>query len=186
MATVIRMAPIASKIPLESLDLDRFWAKVDKSGDCWLWTGATSGSRGVATYGQVSIAGRRFLAHRVSMALHLGDLAIDAVVDHDSPGVGCRNRLCVKPAHLVVTDVRGNNATKEGGKYVAALGVECQRGHSLATPESRYFTKGGLGCRECKRLKQREAYHRRTVDPDWRARKAAYQRARRTARKSAS
>jgi hypothetical protein len=40
----------------------RFWAKVDKSGDCWLWTGAKVNWG----YGQFRVGKGHMLAHRFS------------------------------------------------------------------------------------------------------------------------
>ena len=40
---------------------ERFWAKVDKSGDCWLWTGAVDKGTG---YGRFWNGERTVLPHR--------------------------------------------------------------------------------------------------------------------------
>lgn len=44
----------------------RFWNKVDKSGDCWLWLSAMRGDTG---YGEFWLNRRSFQAHRVSYQL---------------------------------------------------------------------------------------------------------------------
>ena len=50
---------------------ERFWAKVDKSGECWLWTAALD-SHG---YGQLMFPGNRPIkAHRVSFELAHGPI----------------------------------------------------------------------------------------------------------------
>lgn len=76
---------------------DRFWDKVDKSGDCWLWT------RGVHStgYGWLSWNGANAKSHRVAYELangkiEKGDGYHGTVVMHT-----CDNRLCCNPAHLV-------------------------------------------------------------------------------------
>lgn len=73
---------------------DRFWDKVDKSGDCWEWTGAiTSGG-----YGSIGVEGKILQAHRFIM-----DAPDDVCVLHK-----CDNRSCVNPDHLYFGDKKQN------------------------------------------------------------------------------
>lgn len=65
---------------------DRFWAKVDRSGDCWLWMG-----KRIVKYGYFNH--RR--AHRVAWELTHGDIPKGLYVLHS-----CDNPPCVNPAHL--------------------------------------------------------------------------------------
>lgn len=69
----------------------RFWEQVDKSGDCWLWTGAvvTNG------YGQFYDGDRRVTAHRYSYRLANGSVPDGLSVCHK-----CDVRRCVRPSHL--------------------------------------------------------------------------------------
>lgn len=70
----------------------RFWSKVDKSGDCWVWTASVDG-RG---YGQFNYGdGTNRRAHRLSLELVGEEISADMQVDHI-----CGNRRCVKPSHL--------------------------------------------------------------------------------------
>jgi len=75
--------------------VDKFWDKVDKSDECWIWTGSV-GTRG---YGQISeyINGKVkcHRAHRLSFQIHNGDIPHGAYVCHS-----CDTPLCVNPAHL--------------------------------------------------------------------------------------
>lgn len=73
---------------------ERFWPKVDASGDCWEWTGA----RNPEGYGRIG-AGRRgsatLHAHRVAWELLVGPVPAHLELDHL-----CRNPRCVNPDHL--------------------------------------------------------------------------------------
>lgn len=78
----------------ESAIEPRFWSKVQKSEDCWLWTGA-SAKRAHATYGHIWYGGKVDRAHRVSWKLHFGPISEGMQVLHR-----CDTPLCVRPDHL--------------------------------------------------------------------------------------
>ena len=85
----------------------RFWSKVDKSGDCWLWTGAkitrkkyNDGTIFRGNYGSLKYKNKNITAHRMSYILAFGD--IPKLSGHHGMCVlhHCDNPSCVNPDHL--------------------------------------------------------------------------------------
>ncbi len=123
--------------PLEQ----RFWEKVDKSGDCWLWTSATWGSKGYGFF-WVGSKKRSDYAHRVSYLISRGAIPEGRLVMHT-----CDNPLCVNPAHLELGSIR-LNALDAQMKDRIAFGERNGGGGKLSDQAVRKikFTKGILGC----------------------------------------
>jgi len=71
--------------------IDDFWLNVDKSSDCWNWTGAKSESG----YGRFHFGGRRHIAHRFIYEHQNGKLPVGLNVLHK-----CDNPSCVRVDHL--------------------------------------------------------------------------------------
>lgn len=82
-------------------DPARFWSKVDKTGECWLWRGAKQ-AKG---YGNVVYGGRLYRANRLAYVLANGPLPDEAVVMHT-----CDNPPCVRPEHLRIGTHQENTA----------------------------------------------------------------------------
>ncbi len=73
---------------------ERFWKFVDKSGDCWLWTGTINGA-GYGTIGLGRKADGKGFAHRVSWELANGPIPNGLLICHR-----CDCKICVNPDHL--------------------------------------------------------------------------------------
>ena len=71
---------------------DRFMRYVNKTKDCWLWTGALDREGG---YGQFGLAGKTEYTHRLIWLHCYGTIDDGLVVRHQ-----CRNRNCCNPDHL--------------------------------------------------------------------------------------
>ena len=145
-----------------------FWSRIDKSGDCWVWTGPKDrdgyGRSHRLVDGRLKHAG----VHRWMYQQEVGPVPAGMELDHL-----CRNRACVRPSHLEPVTHRENNLRGVGPIPANAKKTHCANGHEF-TPENtrlersrplqRFLTRR---CKECERKTQRE-YQQRV-----RARKAA-------------
>ncbi len=87
--------------------IERFWSKVDKSSDCWEWTGY----RNCKGYGCIMRNRKLFYTHRLAYFLQYGvDPRYICVCHH------CDNPPCVKGDHLFLGTINDNtqDAAKKG------------------------------------------------------------------------
>lgn len=86
---------------------DKFWNKVDKTDQCWIWTGRT-----YRKYGAYSHKGKKYRAHRAVWESIHGAIPVGMVICHK-----CDNPSCVNPDHLFIgTQADNVRDCKEKGR----------------------------------------------------------------------
>ena len=130
---------------------------------CWLWI------RGVGKggYGQCSSGGKSRRAHRIAYEMVYGvTLTPDQFLHHV-----CRNKGCVNPMHLEITNQRDHvDSATHGNKEI----THCPHGHEY-TPENICWNRNGRAreCRTCKyerirrraqRIKTEDRHNRRLLN----------------------
>lgn len=129
----------------EAERLRRFWGRVDKSGDCWLWTGAQFKSG----YGLVKWEARTRKAHQIAWELTRGPLPFPLEPDHL-----CRVRNCVRPEHIEWV-THAENIRRARMAVGAANGngrkTHCAQGHEYTPDNTRVGKSGKRYCRACHR-----------------------------------
>jgi hypothetical protein len=129
---------------------ERFQSKIDKTGDCWVWTGALSAGYGVVGLGERG-AGTGRAARLYYMAFHGQVLPDHLHVDHL-----CRNRACVRPSHCEAVTNKIN--TQRGAQSNSLTGM-CRKGlHPWEGDNIVLKGNGDRTCRQCKRDRERGRY----------------------------
>lgn len=125
---------------------ERFWAKVDRTEGCWLWTAWKS----YAGYGLFKLDGKQVKAHRFAYELLVGPIPDGLQLDHL-----CRIRNCVYPTHLEPVTCRENVLRGEGIAASKSRQTHCIHGHPF-DEENTYQRTGRRNCRECQRAIERK------------------------------
>jgi hypothetical protein len=96
----------------------RFWQKVDRSGDCWLWTASVTHNG----YGQFTVghgpAKVTHRAHRMAYQLLVGEIPPGLLIDHT-----CHVRACVNPQHLRLATPKQNMENRSGVSSLSKSGI---------------------------------------------------------------
>ena len=127
---------------------ERFWAKVEKTDSCWLWTAY----RNRCGYGQFWDASRMVKAHRFAYELLVGPIPDGRETDHL-----CRVRHCVNPAHLEPVTHRENTMRGDTIPARQAARTHCPNGHPLVEGNLVPFDlrRGWRACLICSRERSR-------------------------------
>lgn len=133
----------SSSVQMRCLPIEmRFWAKVQKTDGCWMWTG----SIGVDGYARFRHGAKGKTAYRYSYIIHKGPIPAGMEIDHL-----CRNRACVRPDHLEAVTTHENWKRGYGPSAINARKVACPKGHPYSLRDKR----GYRICGECMAARQR-------------------------------
>jgi DNA-directed RNA polymerase specialized sigma24 family protein len=117
----------------------RFWEKVNRTPDCWTWTGAANRTG----YGSVRRRPHMYAAHRLSYEFAYGPIPEGLWVLHR-----CDNPPCVRPDHLFLGTQRENNEDCSRKQRRRRIGTAGAKLTELYVRQIRSLYIGGLTQRE--------------------------------------
>jgi hypothetical protein len=144
--------PLATSTPTRATGTteERFWAKVDATGDCWEW----NTEHLLAGYGRFWDGKRDVYSHRFAWETLVGPVPAGLQLDHL-----CRNRACCNPDHLEVVTPKINALRGEGPSAANARKTHCLNNHEFTDENTANRSDGGRRCRKCHSRRTLEWYH---------------------------
>lgn len=159
---------IRANIPPSSSVEERFWSKVDKQNECWIWQGSATNGYGAFALTHSTIV----LAHKFSYEWLKGPVPDGYQVDHlchnldisCEGGVTCLHRRCLNPDHLeavlpAVNRARGITARPNAGRHWSER-THCGHGHEYTAENTYIRLRNGKfwarSCRTCNRDRVRK------------------------------
>jgi hypothetical protein len=149
--------------------IERFWAQVNKTDSCWLWTGETQ--RGYGRFGNVTVPSGS--AHRFAWFITNGQIPDGLEIDHlchtldptCAGGISCPHRACVNPSHLEPVTPQVNTLRSKSPSADNARKEVCPKCGGDYAVAKRGARKPGRWCPPChsERRRQRKAERRERI-----------------------
>lgn len=140
---------------------ERFYPKVSVEDECWVWKGYV-GSCGYGWFRPYPVPATMWRAHRFHWCVYFGGVPTGLELDHL-----CRNRACVRIAHLEpVTRKenvrRGKTSSKRIEEWVKR--THCKWDHAFDVANTYYRDMSAQrGCRKCHAISERNRRARHRV-----------------------
>lgn len=128
----------------------RFLSKIEITGSCWLWKGAT-----LKGHSQIHYNGKTIYAHRMSYEMFKGEIPEGMQIDHL-----CRVRHCVNPNHLEVVNNRTNSYRGYSFAGINHRKTHCAKGHEYSEENTTHRKNGRRVCKQCKKIWDKQRYDR--------------------------